>query len=67
MSLLVMESSFADPSFVNIEADREPRTTLFVLKCFDSSTNDPALKKRIVEARQYVQQRYAKFVQGTNQ
>ena len=65
MSLLVFDSSFADPSFVNIEADREPRTTLFVLKCFDSSTNDPALKKRIEEARQYVQQRYAKFVHGT--
>jgi hypothetical protein len=66
MALLVLEGSFADPSFVKLEADREPKTALFVLKCFDSSTNDPALKKRIAEAREYMQQRYAKFIQGNS-
>jgi hypothetical protein len=66
MALLVLEGSFADPSFVRIEADRQPMTALFVLKCFDSSTNDPALKKRIAEAREYMQQRYAKFIQGNS-
>lgn len=66
-ALVVFQSSFADPGFVDIVADRQPRTALFVLKCFDSSTSDPALKKRIEETREYVQQRYAKFIHDQTQ
>jgi hypothetical protein len=65
--LIVFHDSFADPSFVNIAADREPRTALFVLKRFDSSTSDSALKERIEETREYVQQRYAKFIRDQTQ
>jgi hypothetical protein len=60
-TLMVIRELFADPTFVNIMADREPRTALFVFKCLDSSTNDPALKKRIADTKEYVQQRYAKL------
>src|ERR1700730_4329011 len=63
-ALVVFESSFAYPHFVSIVADREPRTTLFVLRCLDSSTSDPALKKRIEEAKVYVQQHYTRSMQG---
>lgn len=66
-ALTVIGESFADPSFVSTAADREPRAALFVFKCLDSSTNDPALKKRIAETKEYVQQRYAKFVQDLPQ
>jgi hypothetical protein len=58
--LTVLGIAFADPSMVAVEADRQPKTALFVLEYLDCSSNDPALKKRIADERKYVQDRYEK-------
>jgi len=58
-SLVVIDAVFADPSLVEPAGDRQPRTALLLLRYFDLSTNDVALKKRIVDATKYVQDRYA--------
>lgn len=60
MSLLVLRESFADPSTVQNAVDRQPRTALFVLRCLDSSTTDPSVRKRIANAAEYVEQQYLK-------
>jgi hypothetical protein len=67
MSLLVLRSSFADPRHVGAAADREPRTALLILRYFDSCTNDPGLRKRIAEARAYLQERYAASRRATSE
>jgi hypothetical protein len=41
--------AFADPSMVKNVSDRQPRSSLLLLKYFSVSTNDPDLKKRIEE------------------
>ena len=46
--LLIINMAFAAPKIVEIESDREPRTSLFVLKSLDSSTTDPELEKRLL-------------------
>ena len=61
MSLVVIARSFNDPSFVKIPADREPRTTMLVLRYLEVSTSDPALRKRVADATRYVQDRYASY------
>jgi hypothetical protein len=65
--LMVIEESFADPSFVEAAGDRQPRTALLVLRYLELSTNDAALKKRIADTVKYVQDRYTASPQGTNQ
>ena len=42
-------------TFVEVVDDRQPRTALLLLRYFDLSTNDVALKKRIADAVKYVQ------------
>ncbi len=54
--------TFADPSSIKDLADREPRTTLFVLQCLDSSTPYKDLKKRIAESRKYIQDHYDQYL-----
>jgi|SRR5579872_2833315 len=61
-TLTVLRSSFADPSLVRIADDRQPKTALFVLRYLDNSANDPALKKSIKETREFILQRYEKYV-----
>jgi hypothetical protein len=63
-ALEVIYGAFADPSMVSNAADRQPRTALLVLRYFDLSTTDAALKKRIADAGKYVQGRYTAFLQG---
>lgn len=58
-ALVVIDSVFADPRFVEATGDRQPRTALLLLRYLDLSTNDAALKKRIADATKYVQDRYA--------
>lgn len=58
-SLAVLNECFADPRFVEDENDRQPRTALLLLKYFDASTNDSALKARIADTRKYINARYA--------
>lgn len=61
MSLVVIATSFNDPSFVKTPADREPRTAMLLLRYLDLSTSDPALKKRIADTTKYVQDHYATY------
>ncbi|HYM11898.1 MAG TPA: hypothetical protein VEU62_14270 [Bryobacterales bacterium] len=58
--LVVIHLSFSAPGIVETVSDREPRTTLFVLRYLDSFTADPTLKRRIAEERRYVLQQFAK-------
>jgi hypothetical protein len=55
MTLIVLIGAFADPSFVRSEADRQPRTTLLVLRYLELSTDDPKLKTRIADAKKYIE------------
>jgi len=52
--LVVFREAFGRPTIVVIEADRQPRTTLFLLKYFDSLTFDTELKIKIAEVRRFV-------------
>jgi hypothetical protein len=63
--LMVVHISFAAPRVVENESDRQPRTTLFLLRYLDRSTTDPALKRRIAETREYVHDKYAESMQET--
>jgi hypothetical protein len=63
-AVIVIEDSFADPSFVEAAADREPRTALLVLRYLDLSTSDAELKKHIGDTRRYILDRYATSVQA---
>jgi hypothetical protein len=56
-TLIVLTGAFADPSFVRDEADRQPRTTLLVLRYLELSTYDSKLKTRIADARKYIEDR----------
>lgn len=53
--LIVIQKAFAAPRIVENTFDREPRTTLFVLKYLDSLPLSPELKGRIAQTRDYVQ------------
>src|SRR5580693_7311911 len=55
MTLIVLIGAFADPSFVRNEADRQPRTTLLVLRYLELSTDDSKLKTRIADAKKYIE------------
>lgn len=63
-ALEVLTESFADPSFVEIPGDRQPRTALLVLRYLDLSTNDAELKKQIADTGKYVQDRYTASLQA---
>ncbi len=62
-ALVVIEESFADPTFVEVADDRQPRRALLLLRYLDLSTNDAELKKRIADTTKYVQDRYAASLQ----
>ena len=55
-ALLTLMLSFDAPRMIAIEADRRPRTALFVLKHLDHLTSDPDLKNRISEERMRLEQ-----------
>jgi hypothetical protein len=65
MSLLVLQSSFADPRSIENPNDKQPRTALFVLKSMERYTQDVALKKRIADTTQYVKDKYASSLRGS--
>ena len=64
--LVILNSSFADPRFVGVVSDRQPRTTLFVLQYLDSLVKDPELKRRITKTRTYVREQFAKLAQDSS-
>lgn len=50
----ILAESFAAPRLIASPSDREPRTTLFVLRYLSESTTDPALRARVMETRRYI-------------
>ena len=59
--LVILRSSFVDPNGVEIKADREPRTALFVLRYLERSTPDEGMKKEITDTRAYLQEQFVKY------
>ena len=66
-ALIVLENSFAEPKLVEVTADREPRTSLLLLRYLELSTSDAESRKNIVDTRKYVQERYATFRKASEQ
>jgi hypothetical protein len=66
-ALIVLENSFAEPKLVEVTADREPRTSLLLLRYLEFSTSDAESRKNIADTRKYVQDRYAKFLKASEQ
>jgi hypothetical protein len=66
-ALIVVENSFAEPKLAEVTADREPRTSLLLLKYLELSTSDAESRKNIVDTRKYVQDRYATFLKASEQ
>jgi hypothetical protein len=61
MSLVILRSSFADPSLVETEADRQPRAALFVLRCLERDAADASTKKDVTETREYLQRQFSTY------
>jgi hypothetical protein len=66
-ALIVVENSFAEPKFVEVTADREPRTSLLLLRYLEFSPSDAESRKNIADTRKYVQDRYATFLKASEQ
>ena len=64
-ALMVVENSFAEPKFVEVTADREPRTSLLLLKYLELSTSDAESRKNIADTSKYIQDRYAASLKAT--
>ncbi|HEV2492757.1 MAG TPA: hypothetical protein VG204_06750 [Terriglobia bacterium] len=52
--LLLIHMSFEAPRIIENPSDRQPRTTLFILKYLSTLPASPELKKKIVETEQFV-------------
>lgn len=63
-ALVVLAESYAGPS--SVISDREPKTTSLLLRYFDLSTDDPALKKRIADIQNRIEKKYARFPQESS-
>jgi hypothetical protein len=66
-ALIGLENSFAEPKLVEVTADREPRTSLLLLRYLELSTSDAESRKNIADTRKYVQDRYAAFLKASEQ
>ena len=66
-ALIVLENSFAEPKLVEVTADREPRTSLLLLRYLESSTSDAESRKNIADTRKYLRDRYATFLKASEQ
>ena len=64
-ALIVVENSFGEPKLVEVTADREPRTSLLLLRYLELSTSDAESRKNIADTRKYVQDRYATFLKAS--
>jgi hypothetical protein len=60
--LTLTQVAFEAPAIITNEADRKPRTTLFLLQYFESQTADPNLRENISKTRQYVIEQTKKLV-----
>ena len=50
--LIILNSAFGG---LEVSAEREPKTALFVLRCLEFSTQDSGLLQRIDQTRKYIQ------------
>jgi hypothetical protein len=66
-ALTVVANSFAEPKLVEVTTDREPRTSLLLLRYLELSTSDAESRKNIADTRKYVQDRYATFLKTSEQ
>jgi hypothetical protein len=64
-ALAVIEDSFGEPKLVEVTADREPRTSLLLLRYLELSTSDAESRKNIADTRKYIQDRYATFLKSS--
>lgn len=53
-ALYMLDMAFSDPGLIESPPDRDPKTTLFVLRYLDLSTHDAALKAKIEQTRKHV-------------
>jgi hypothetical protein len=65
--LMLIKYSFSDLSFVETPSNREPRTTLFVLRYLEFCTNDAKQKNEIASTRKYVEDQYRKSLKQDTQ
>lgn len=54
--LLVIHMSFAAPRIIELESDRQPRTTLFLLKYLDTLPTRRELRRKIADMKTFVEQ-----------
>jgi hypothetical protein len=65
--ILVITLSYEDPRIVRAASDRQPRTTLLLLRYFELATGDARLKAKIVDTERYVADRYANFARDARE
>ena len=62
--LIVVRDSYDSPISIKEAADREPRTTLFILSSLSHATTDPETIKKIADTAAYVNAQYATYVKA---
>lgn len=62
--LLLIHMSFAAPRIIENPSDRQPRTTLFILKYLSTLPISPELKKKIAESEQFVKHAVGSTARG---
>ena len=60
--LLVVKLSYSFPEGVEDAAERQPRTTLYLLRSLSQATKDPKLVSSIDETAAYVKSQYAAYL-----
>jgi len=53
-AIYILNTAFSDPNSIENLSDREPATTLFVLRYLDLCTRDSGLKAKIADARRHI-------------
>lgn len=61
VALGILQTAFADLSAVPALPDREPRAALFVLRFFDGSVHDSALRSKIATTRKMIVDAFARL------
>jgi hypothetical protein len=62
--LIVVRDSYDSPISIEEAADREPRTTLFVLSSLSHATTEPETIKKVTDTAAYVNAQYATYVKA---
>ena len=62
--LLVVRLSYGSPEGIEETTERQPRTSLYLLRSLSRATNDPKLLASIEETAVYVKSQYATYVKA---